>query len=129
MKTLLQCIQESSIERYQLKMTLKKFFEYFLEYYSGSKFGTSKNSAKEWIVDNLNKYSDGGPKKDDWFNNNQNKEMTFTTYQESEGSKNYHVIEIQDPDYDMMKMKLEDKQGLSANKHLYLVIKNKGKKI
>lgn len=129
MKSLTKYVKESSIERYQLKMTLKKFFEYFLKYYSGSKFGTGKNSAKEWIIDNLNKYSDGGPKKDDWFENNQSKEMTFTTYQETEGSNSYFVIEIQDSDYDMMKMKLDDKPGLTANKHLYLVIKNKGKKI
>lgn len=129
MKSLTSYIYESSIERYSMKMTLKKFFELFMEYYTGSKYGRGKNSAIKWIGDNLSKYSDGGPNKQDWFENNQSKEMNFTVYIEGIGENNFYVVEINDPDYDVMKMKFSRNDGLNVGRHIYLTIRDKGNKV
>lgn len=78
------------------------------------------------IVDSLNKYSDGGPKKDDWLDNSMSKEIIFTTYTENIGSRERITIEVQDSDYDMMKMcfSIDDSIG---NKMLEY-IKTEGRK-
>ena len=122
MKSLIQYIRESSIERYQLKVSLKSFLSNSIE---GTKLPMTK--FKSMLIDSLNKYSDGGPKKDDWLENNLSKEITFTSYIESIGSKERITIEVQDPDYDMMKMCF-DKNDIIGQK-IYEYIKNNGKKI
>lgn len=129
MKSLVDYIKESSIERYSMKMTLKKFFELFMEYYKGSKYGTGKNSAIKWISDNLSKYSDGGPNKEDWVENNQPKEITFTIYVEEVSGKSSYVVELYDPDYDMMKMKFVQNDGYEIGEQLYVYFQNQGNKV
>ena len=118
----MQYIRESSIERYQLKVSLKNFLSNSIE---GTKFPMTK--FKSMLIDSLNKHSDGGPKKDDWLENNLSKEITFTSYIESISSKERITIEVQDPDYDMMKMCF-DKNDVIGQK-IYEYIKNNGKKI
>ena len=125
MKSLIQYIRESSIERYQLKVSLKNFLSNFIKGTKGTKLPMTK--FKSMLIYSLNKYSDGGPKKDDWLENNLSKEITFTSYIESIGSKERITIEVQDPDYDMMKMCF-DKNDVIGQK-IYEYIKNNGKKI
>lgn len=110
-------------------MTLKKFFELFMEYYTGSKYGSGKSSAIKWIGNNLSKYSDGGPNKEDWFENNQSKEMNFTVYTEGIGENVFYVVEINDSDYDAMKIKFSRNDGLVVGRHIYLAIRDKGNKV
>lgn len=128
MKSLVTYIKESTIERYSMKMTLKKFFELFMEYYKGSKYGTGKNSAIKWISDNLSKYSDGGPNKEDWFQNNQSKEITFTIYTEEVSGKFSYVVEVNDIDYDTMKMKFVQNDEYEVGEQLYKHFQNQGNK-
>lgn len=121
MISLVQYIKESSIERWCLKVPLRTFLDKSIE---GVRFPMSK--FKNMIVDSLNKYSDGGPKKDDWLDNNMSKEISFTAYTESIGSRERITIEVQDPDYDMMKMcfSIDDSIG---NK-MFEYIKTEGRK-
>lgn len=122
MKSLLQYVKESSLERWSLKTTLKNFLENSIK---NVRFPMSK--FKSMIIDSLNKYSDGGPRIEDWLESSQSQEVTFTAYIESISGKERITIEIQDPRYDMMKMCFDKNDNL-ANK-MFEYIKIKGKKL
>ena len=122
MKSLQQYIKESSLERYQLKTSLKNFLDSTIK---DTKLPMSK--FKQMLIDSLNKYSDGGPKKDDWLENNLSKVITLTSYIENISSKEVVTIEVQDPDYDMMKMCFYSNDTIGLR--LYNYIKTNGTKI
>ena len=122
MKSLQQYIKESSLERYQLKTSLKNFLDSTIK---DTKLSMSK--FKQMLIDSLNKYSDGGPKKDDWLENNLSKVIILTSYIENISSKEVVTIEVQDPDYDMMKMCFYSNDTIGMR--LYNYIKTNGTKI
>lgn len=122
MISLVQHIIESSIERYSLKVTLGTFIKKSIE---SARFPMSK--YKSVLIDSLNKYSDGGPKIEDWIDNSQSKEITFTTYIESVSGKERYTIEVQDPSYDMMKMCFDKNDSIGEN--VYEYVKNNGRKL
>lgn len=123
MKSLNLYIMESAIERYSAKLKLADFFRLYLKWQK-----ISKADAQENIISLLNKYSDGGPNKDDWFTSNQSKEIKFTTYIENISGNERYVIEIQDPRYDVMKIAFEKTKDKQIGRYLYNYIKNKGNK-
>lgn len=122
MKSLYEYLLESSIERYTMKITLKQFFEKYMEL---SKL--SRNKAISELVSNLNKYSDGGPNKEDWVSSNQSKEISFDAYTETISGKEYLYIEIHDSSYDTMKVAFNMKE-VSFAEQLYDWFKNTGRK-
>ena len=113
---------ESSIERYTMKITLKQFLEKYMEL---SKL--SRNKAISELVSNLNKYSDGGPNKEDWVSSSQSKEISFDAYTETISGKEYLYIEIHDSSYDTMKVAFNMKE-VSFAEQLYDWFKNTGRK-
>lgn len=122
MKSLYEYLLESSIERYTMKITLKQFFEKYMEL---SKL--SRNKAISELVSNLNKYSDGGPNKEDWVSSSQSKEISFDAYTETISGKEYLYIEIHDSSYDTMKVAFNMKE-VSFAEQLYDWFKNTGRK-
>lgn len=122
MKSLYEYLLESSIERYTMKITLKQFFEKYMEL---SKL--SRNKAISELVSNLNKYSDGGPNKEDWVSSSQSKEISFNAYTETISGKEYLYIEIHDSSYDTMKVAFNMKE-VSFAEQLYDWFKNTGRK-
>lgn len=122
MKSLYEYLLESSIERYTMKITLKQFLEKYMEL---SKL--SRNKAISELVSNLNKYSDGGPNKEDWVSSSQSKEISFDAYTETISGKEYLYIEIHDSNYDTMKVAFNMKE-VSFAEQLYDWFKNTGRK-
>lgn len=122
MKSLYEYLLESSIERYTMKITLKQFLEKYMEL---SKL--SRNKAISELVSNLNKYSDGGPNKEDWVSSSQSKEISFDAYTETISGKEYLYIEIHDSSYDTMKVAFNMKE-VSFAEQLYDWFKNTGRK-
>lgn len=122
MKSLYEYLLESSIERYTMKITLKQFLEKYMEL---SKL--SRNKAISELVSNLNKYSDGGPNKEDWVSSSQSKEISFDAYTETISGKEYLYIEIHDSSYDTMKVAFNMKE-VSFAEQLYDWLKNTGRK-
>lgn len=122
MKSLYEYLLENSIERYTMKITLKQFFEKYMEL---SKL--SRNKAISELVSNLNKYSDGGPNKEDWVSSSQSKEISFDAYTETISGKEYLYIEIHDSSYDTMKVAFNMKE-VSFAEQLYDWFKNTGRK-
>lgn len=122
MKSLSEYLLESSIERYTMKITLKQFLEKYMEL---SKL--SRNKAILELVSNLNKYSDGGPNKEDWVSSSQSKEISFDAYTETISGKEYLYVEIHDSNYDTMKVAFNMKE-VSFAEQLYDWFKNTGRK-
>lgn len=122
MKSLSEYLLESSIERYTMKITLKQFLEKYMEL---SKL--SRNKAISELVSNLNKYSDGGPNKEDWVSSSQSKEISFDAYTETISGKEYLYVEIHDSNYDTMKVAFNMKE-VSFAEQLYDWFKNTGRK-
>lgn len=125
MKSLSEYINElfeSSIERYTMKITLKQFLEKYMEL---SKL--SRNKAISELVSNMNRYSDGGPNKEDWITSSQSKEISFDAYTETISGKEYLYIEIHDSSYDTMKVAFNIKKSDFAEQ-LYDWFKNTGRK-
>lgn len=113
---------ESSIERYTMKITLKQFIEKYMEL---SKL--PRNKAILELVSNLNRYSDGGPNKEDWITSSQSKEISFDAHTETISGKEYLYIEIHDSSYDTMKVAFNIKKSDFAEQ-LYDWFKNTGRK-
>lgn len=113
---------ESSIERYTMKITLKQFIEKYMEL---SKL--PRNKAISELVSNLNRYSDGGPNKEDWITSSQSKEISFDAHTETISGKEYLYIEIHDSSYDTMKVAFNIKKSDFAEQ-LYDWFKNTGRK-
>ena len=125
MKSLYEYINElfeSSIERYTMKITLKQFLEKYMEL---SKL--SRNKAISELVSNMNRYSDGGPNKEDWITSSQSKEISFDAYTETISGKEYLYIEIHDSSYDTMKVAFNFKK-VDFAEQLYDWFKNTGRK-
>nr|DAM31580.1 MAG TPA: hypothetical protein [Ackermannviridae sp.] len=122
MKSLYEYLLESSIERYAIKITLKQFLEKYMEL---SKL--SRNKAISELVSNLNKYSDGGPNKEDWITSSQSKEISFDAYTETISGKEYLYVEIHDSSYDTMKVAFNIKK-VDFAEQLYDWFKNTGRK-
>ena len=125
MKSLSEYINElfeSSIERYTMKITLKQFLEKYMEL---SKL--SRNKAISELVSNMNRYSDGGPNKEDWITSSQSKEISFDAHTETISGKEYLYIEIHDSSYDTMKVAFNIKKSDFAEQ-LYDWFKNTGRK-
>ena len=125
MKSLSEYINElfeSSIERYTMKITLKQFLEKYMEL---SKL--SRNKAISELVSNMNRYSDGGPNKEDWITSSQSKEISFDAYTETISGKEYLYIEIHDSSYDTMKVAFDFKK-VDFAEQLYDWFKNTGRK-
>ena len=125
MKSLSEYINElfeSSIERYTMKITLKQFLEKYMEL---SKL--SRNKAISELVSNMNRYSDGGPNKEDWITSSQSKEISFDAYTETISGKEYLYIEIHDSSYDTMKVAFNFKK-VDFAEQLYDWFKNTGRK-
>ena len=113
---------ESSIERYTMKITLKRFIDKYIEL---SKL--PRNKAISELVSNLNMYSDGGPNKEDWITSSQSKEISFDAHTETISGKEYLYIEIHDSSYDTMKVALNFKK-VDFAEQLYDWFKNTGRK-
>ena len=113
---------ESGIERYTMKITLKQFLEKYMEL---SKL--SRNKAISELVSNMNRYSDGGPNKEDWITSSQSKEISFDAYTETISGKEYLYIEIHDSSYDTMKVAFNFKK-VDFAEQLYDWFKNTGRK-
>ena len=125
MKSLSEYINElfeSSIERYTMKITLKQFLEKYMEL---SKL--SRNKAISELVSNMNRYSDGGPNKEDWITSSQSKEISFDAYTETISGKEYLYIEIHDSSYVTMKVAFNFKK-VDFAEQLYDWFKNTGRK-
>ena len=122
MKSLSEYLLESSIERYTMKITLKQFLEKYMEL---SKL--SRNKAISELVSNMNRYSDGGPNKEDWITSSQSKEISFDAYTETISGKEYLYIEIHDSSYDTMKVAFNFKK-VDFAEQLYDWFKNTGRK-
>ena len=113
---------ESSIERYTMKITLKQFIDKYIEL---SKLPKSKAISE--LVSNLNRYSDGGPNKEDWITSSQSKEISFDAHTETISGKEYLYIEIHDSSYDTMKVAFNF-QKVDFAEQLYDWFKNTGRK-
>lgn len=87
------------METYKYSCKLRQFFEIYKKFNKG----TVSELKKEFIT-NLNKYSDGGPNKEDWFESNQNAEIKLEAHEEQYSGKQYFYIVIHTKQYDDMKM-------------------------
>lgn len=99
MKSLKKFIYESWMETYKYACTLHQFFEIYKKFNKGT-----VSELKREFINNLNKYSDGGPNKEDWFDSNQNTEIKLEAHEEQYSGKQYFYIVIHTKQYDDMKM-------------------------